>query len=115
MIKRTLALAIFATTPAYAGQPIYVSMAECAGIMRALTDQMETPGPRRERLVQAALNWDAAAHAEAGQDVSALIDQKATQWRDKGATVVFTEDFKDWAKYCRSLAKHKGLKIDPGK
>lgn len=114
MIKRIFVLAALAAAPAQAVQPIYVSMAECAGLMQALTDQIETRSPRRDRLVGAAENWARAAHAEAGHDVSALIAQKASHWRDRGLAVVFTEEFKDWAGYCRSLARHKGLKFDPG-
>lgn len=97
--------------PAQAGQPIYESMAECAGIFQAASEIMQTE-EKRDRVYRAHLKWAEASTAEAGHDMTPLITQKAEVWRSKGVTAVFTEDFLDWTKYCASLAKHKKLVID---
>jgi hypothetical protein len=113
-MKRLIVILSLFAAPVHAGQPIYVSMAECAGIFDALISQI-SPSPRRTRVEGAQENWAQAAHAEAGRDVSALISEKSAHWLAKGPSVVYTEEFDDWAKYCRSLAKHKKLVIVPKK
>lgn len=111
-MKRLVIVFCLFAAPAQAGQPIYVSMAECAGIFDALISQI-SPSPRRERIEIAQENWVKAANAEAGRDVRKLIAEKSALWFAKGASVVYTEEFEDWSNYCRSLAKHKKLQIVP--
>ena len=113
-MKRLIVILSLFAAPVHAGQPIYVSMAECAGIFDALISQI-SPSPRRDRVAAAQENWAKAAHAEAGRDIGKLISEKSAHWLAKGPSVVFTEEFDDWNKYCRSLAKHKKLVIDPNK
>ncbi|SFR55855.1 hypothetical protein [Litoreibacter janthinus] len=113
-MKRLVLALSLVSTPAQAGQPIYESMAECAGIFKAMSEMMETQ-EKRDRLNGAYLNWAKASADEAGHDMTPLISEKAEDWRSKGAKVAFTQDFRDWTKYCRSLAKHKHLVIDPNK
>lgn len=103
---------LLAASPTFAGQPISVSMAECAGITLAVSSYVHTPY-RKERILSISHAWAKAAADEAGQDMSSVVSDKADQWREKGRMVAFTEEFHDWTKYCGSLARHKGLKLVP--
>ncbi|MDA8747362.1 hypothetical protein N9M66_04035 [Litoreibacter sp.] len=103
---------LIAASSAQAGQPISVSMAECAGITLAISHHVHTPH-RKERILSISDAWADAADDEAGRDMSAVVIEKADMWREKGRMVAFTEEFKDWTDYCGSLARHKGLKLVP--
>ena len=43
----------------------------------------------------------------------ARIDQKAQVWNATGRLSVFGQEFRDWASYCKSFARHQGIGIDP--
>ncbi len=111
--KHAIVAALILLAPAaQAGQPISVSMAECAGIALGLADHVHTPH-RKDRILSIGAGWAKAAQEEAGRDMSVIVREKAEIWRDKGRMVAFTQEFRDWTEYCGSLARHKGLKIVP--
>jgi len=93
-----------------ASQPISVSMAECAAIAFVSAELVETPS-RKTYILGVADTWLQAAHSEAGQDMTNIADQKAEHWRKKGLRLPFTQDYRDWSKYCGSLARHRKIKF----
>lgn len=109
-LRNAIIAAAFLYAPAsQASQPISESMAECAGIMVAALDIVQTPH-RREFIQSVAEFWAGAATAEAGRDMDPVVAEKAEIWRAKGQMVGFGQDYRDWTDYCGSLARHKGLK-----
>ena len=109
------------SAPAMAGQPISNSMAECSAIYAASSVWVTTPA-KVARLEMASGRWAEAAlaqaHAEGRGNPAAHVDrvraEKSAEWIEKGVQVVYSDDFRDWMGYCRSLARNRGLVIDPG-
>ena len=77
--------------PVQAGQPIYVSMAECSGMMLGLLRYVETPD-RKAFILDTATLWAEAAEKEAGRDMSAVVAEKAETWFQKGRGIVFSQE-----------------------
>ncbi len=107
-----LIAALMAPLPSYAGQPISLSMANCGGLLLGIADFLEDPDSR-EFAIQSSAVWAAAATTEAGRDMTPELNETAQEWRDRGWSVAFSEDFRDWTSYCRALAKHRQIKFPP--
>lgn len=98
-------------------QPLSQSMAQCSGLFHGVGKMMSDPA-RAEKLDKAGMVWRAAAITQAeaeGRDDPAgwvAIHQRASfdDWRGRGKMAAFSQDFRDWAGYCRSLGKAKGIK-----
>ncbi|WP_375228288.1 hypothetical protein [Roseobacter sp. S98] len=107
--------------PVQGGQPISESMVQC-GALYAVAAEWVSEGEAQQRLIRMAGVWEDAAYtrahgegrAVAGAWVAETWRGKCNYWADKGALYVFTQDFRDWTSYCRALARHEGLDIDPG-
>lgn len=113
-----IALAVCAV-PAGA-QPFSQSMAQCAGISQLLSDWVQDPTAAEVANYRAAVWFNAAivqAEGEGIGDAAAHVHQikQATyaEWEGRGKAMVFSEDFKDWASYCRSFGDHLGLQLRP--
>ena len=114
-------LAAVLSTPAAASQPISESLVECAALYdmsnRAFPERRETPDGERLENARAEL-LDAAlgrAQEEGRSDaqgyVAELLPLKEAGWDAKGVQYVFTQDFRDWMGYCRSVSEHLGVDL----
>jgi hypothetical protein len=108
---------------ATAAQPISESFVECAQLFdlsnRAHPSRRDTENGAMLRY--AAEQMMSGAHAEAEtegrKNIPAYLEQmaqdKACKWDEKGGLYVMTQDFRDWAAYCRSLAQSRGISLKP--
>lgn len=112
-----LALFILAPLPVTA-QPFSESMMDCAAIYQS-SAQFVTSEQATQKLLKATRVWAEGAFDQScaeGNDVEMSsvwdrIDEKTALWEAKGPMVVFTEDYRDWMKYCRSFARSRGIKL----
>lgn len=107
MLRLAAVFILFPTT-VFAGQPLHVSMAQCAGINKAVSAYVNTPEKSAKMEAYVAL-WEEAAAAQAGKDMSKVVAETTREWEGYGPQVVFQQDFKDWSAYCRELARKIGL------
>lgn len=114
-------LAVALAGPA-AAQPFSQSLAQCAALYDVAGTHVRTP-ERAARLDAAAETMFAAALEQAAAEGRAdprdyATGHRASQaatWVERGARFVFSRDFVDWAAYCRSFAKSRGIALDlPG-
>ncbi len=108
---------------AHAGQPISESMVDCAAIFSASNRWFpeKAGGEKGLALAHAANRFlEAAMHeatAERRDDpagfVADLLPQKEAAWDEKGMTFPFTQEFRDWADYCRALARDRKIDLTP--
>ncbi|WP_159805103.1 hypothetical protein [Litoreibacter roseus] len=119
-MKRFLAVGLIILAPAAASaQPFSESMADCAALHQNAA-QWATSPDAVDRLIYAAKSWADAAFTQATQEgrgltkdsLWELIDSKTQEWEDRGGTVFFTQDFRDWTAYCRSFAKDRGIQTE---
>lgn len=106
---------------AHAGQPISESLVDCATLVtlsnRAFPDRLNTSKGRAldragRRLLDAARDQARAeGRADVRAHVAALAIAKAETWDAKGTAYVFTQDFRDWMSYCRSLSNHMDIAL----
>ncbi|QPZ92176.1 hypothetical protein [Thioclava electrotropha] len=102
-------------------QPLSQSMAQCSGLFHGVGTMMSDPA-RAEKLDRAGMIWRGAAikQAEAEGRADAAIwvaghqRESFDDWRGRGKMAAFSQDFRDWASYCRKLGKAKGIKTDLG-
>ncbi len=102
-----------------AAQPFSDSMADCAAIYQNAAQWVETD-EAADRLMLAATRWAEAAITQARAEgvvqaensVWTHIDNKTDQWEEKGQTVFFSQEFRDWTQYCRAFAKDRGIAIE---
>ena len=112
-----LLLLLVQSGPATA-QPFSQSMAQCAGLYEAMATLLSKPGDRA-KLDAAAAAFSSAALTEAeseGQDdpaawVAQHRDGKRADWEARGTLAALSQDFRDWAGYCRSFAAERGIEI----
>lgn len=118
---RKLALILTVCAPGAAmSQPFSQSMTDCAALYQAIS-QMIRSEQDAYRLMYSVNKWADAAVVQAkaeGKSTDfettwAEIEQKTTKWEERGKTFYFTQEFRDWAAYCRKFAKHAGVEIDP--
>ncbi|TNF15697.1 MAG: hypothetical protein EP320_03685 [Rhodobacteraceae bacterium] len=120
-MRRSILAVVLVTLPFTAqAQLLSQSMAQCSGLFHAMSTFMSDPA-RAEKLDKAAIAWRAAAvsqaqgegHIDPAGYVARYQRESYEDWRGRGKLSAFSEDFRDWAKYCNSLAKSKGLTIMP--
>lgn len=114
-------IAIVATTmPGWAfAQPFSESMMDCAALYQNAAQWVQTD-EKADKLIYAANQWADAALVQTnaeGKPISkdalwSNIDAKTDAWEARGAVFVFSQDFRDWAAYCRAFAKDRGITID---
>ncbi|RKF16961.1 hypothetical protein D6850_05390 [Roseovarius spongiae] len=108
---------------ASASQPISESFVQCAQLydLSNRYDPSRRSTEKGAMLEQAAAKFMTGAQSEARKegrsDVSEYLahmaETKAADWDAKGRSYVFTQDFRDWMSYCRSLARSRGIKLRP--
>lgn len=118
-MRSSLLLALAFVFPGQAGaQPYSESMADCAAFYQNAA-QWVRQDDNVDRLIHAARQFHAAAlrqSAHEGQPTDAeemwrRIDTKTTAWEARGALFPLSEEFRDWASYCRKFARHTGTEI----
>ena len=127
MFIRTL-FAILTISPVtlsvHAKQPISESLIDCAALFTISTRAFpERESAKSRALRNAALKLADAANERAASEgrvkpdeyVRNLLREKQTKWDGRGVDFIFSEEFRDWASYCRSLSKHLGLSLKPPK
>jgi len=116
---RPFILGLFVLSPIQGmAQPFSESMMDCAAVYQS-SAQFVTSEQATQKLLKATRQWAETALDQScaeGNDVEMSsvwdrIDEKAALWEAKGPTVVFTEEYRDWMKYCRSFARSRGIKI----
>ncbi|KEO55954.1 hypothetical protein [Thioclava pacifica] len=120
MRRLILAVVVTALPIAAQAQPLSQSMAQCSGLFHAVSTFMSDP-VRAQTLDEAGIAWRAAAVLQAQEEgqadpaghVARYQRESYDDWRGRGKLAAFSEDFRDWTKYCSSLAKSKGLRITP--
>ena len=122
--QQTLALAFLSLLmpPIYAKQAISESLLDCAALFTMSTRAFpERQTAKTAALKNAANLLTAKAHERAAtegrsnikQYVAKLLRKKQNKWDARGVGFIFSDEFGEWASYCRSLSKHLGLNIKP--
>ncbi|MDV7142449.1 hypothetical protein R3X27_07110 [Tropicimonas sp. TH_r6] len=106
---------------AEAGQPFSESLVDCAALFtisnRAYPERRHAgKGLALEQLGETFLAAaEARARAEGRTDPTGYIcdleAEKTAAWDSRGAFFVFSEEFRDWTSYCRSLSDHLGISL----
>ncbi|NNE51227.1 MAG: hypothetical protein HKN30_02370 [Sulfitobacter sp.] len=99
-------------------QPYSESMADCASFYQNAAQWVRTD-EKAEEIMHAVRAWYEAALDQAqaeGRSISAdamwdKIDARTGDWEAKGVYFSFTEEFRDWASYCRKFARHNGIQL----
>ena len=119
MKRLILAMCLAVPTSVSAGQPVSESLVQCAQLFD--TSNRMHPGHRTsgngQKLAALSTRFMDAAAREAKREGRASVRpylrshaaKKAAYWDAKGEAYVFTDDFQDWAKYCRRLGKDRGV------
>lgn len=111
-MKKLLCTAALLIPISAAAQPYSESMADCASLYQNMA-QWSAPQDV-DTLMYAAVQWHGAAVAQSAKEGHAMsdsamwdkVDAKTAVWEKKGGGFFMTEEFRDWAGYCRSFAKH---------
>jgi len=101
-------------------QPYSESMMECAALSQNLAQRIDDDG-EAFFMMTATNQWAKAALVQAekeGRDLDdtalwVLIDAKTAVWKEKGWVFFLSQEFRDWASYCRKFAKHVGVDMNP--
>jgi hypothetical protein len=110
---------LLAGTPA-AAQPYSQSLAQCGALYALMSDWVDHP-ENSTRLAHASVVFAQAATLRAGTEgvadpavaSQAQAAEKRAEWVQNGKLWIFTEEFRDWTRYCRAFARDRGLDIDP--
>ncbi len=116
-MHRNTLIAVLAPSLAVA-QPFSESMADCAALNQNAAQWVSTD-EKADKLIYAANQWAEASLKQAkveGRELTrdslwTLIDQKTVAWEDRGAAFFLSQDFRDWAAYCRAFAKDRGVQV----
>ena len=115
---KRLSLMVLLSMPAHgSAQPFSDSMADCAAFYQNTAQYVSDD--KVERVMQAARQWaDAAIEQRQAEGKSATwdsiwveIDAQADVWHAQGAKFIMTQEFRDWAAYCRAFAKDRGIDL----
>lgn len=122
-LPSVIALSQGLAATAIAGQPVSESFVECAQLfdLSNRADRSRRDTEKGAALQYAAKQMMSRAHAEASaegrQNIDVYLEEtardKACKWDEQGPLYVMTQDFRDWAAYCRSLARSRGLRLKP--
>ncbi|PUB19199.1 hypothetical protein [Yoonia sediminilitoris] len=117
-LRCTWALLVLCAGPA-AAQPYSQSMAECAAFFSSWRSSIQRE-ENLENLEIAENRWLSAAYAQAQAEgvekpqayTADIFVAKRDEWIEKGGMAALTQDFKDWAAYCRSFGRDRGIDYD---
>ncbi|MEM9709393.1 MAG: hypothetical protein AAF871_11440 [Pseudomonadota bacterium] len=122
-----LRAAVFAglALPAQASQPISESLTECAAIYQMSAEILMERRPdvlpdllasRDAFRAEATALASKEGHRDAKSHVAGIYRTKVEKWNPAHPVrVMMSEDYKDWAKYCRALGKNRGLAVPGGR
>lgn len=118
MIRSSLTALFIALPGLAAAQPYSESMADCAAFYQNAAQWMRSD-EKAETLLEATRVWHAAALDQAqreGRPLSAdalwdRIDGKTADLEARGSMFLMSEDFRDWASYCRKFGKSQGIPV----
>ena len=114
---RSCITAVFIALPGLAGaQPYSESMADCAAFYQNAAQWIRSD-EKAETLLEATRAWHAAALNQAQREGRPLnedalwdrIDGKTTDLEARGSMFLMSEEFRDWAGYCRKFGKSQGI------
>lgn len=123
MSMRTVVLVLTLTIflpNANAKQPISESLVDCAAIFsistRAFperkTEKTIALKEAEKRLTRAARDRAVSeGRSQPDKYIKSLTLEKQQKWDDKGTQFLFSEEFRDWAAYCRSLSKRLNIRL----
>ena len=115
-------LAILLFSRVEAKQPISESLVDCAALFTISTRAFpERQTAKARALNNAATTLTRAAQTRAATEeqsdpqgyVDKLLREKRAKWDARGVNFIFSEEFREWASYCRSLSKHLGISLKP--
>ncbi|MEW9919664.1 hypothetical protein AB2B41_08620 [Marimonas sp. MJW-29] len=117
-MKARFIIFAFALPTAATAQSYSESMADCASFYQNAAQWVRTD-EKAEQIMANTRKWHAAAVTQAraeGRPVTAdamwdKINAKTDAWEAKGLGFAFTQEFRDWASYCRKFAKHTGVDL----
>lgn len=104
----------------FAKQPLSESLVDCATIFSITTRAYPERQTKKsialssaERvLLQAAENRARAENRPLAQSyIAKLVIEKQTHWDARGVDFIFTDEFRDWASYCRALSNELGIDL----
>lgn len=104
-----VSLALILAVPAQARQGVSESMAECGALMDVTVLHTRSPD-RKKRIERAAQVWAEAAGKQAdiegwiAGDLTTAYSEKRNEWASLGPAFMHTQEYRDWASYCRALA-----------
>lgn len=115
------AIAAAAPAPVAAQQPYSESLVDCAAIFtttnRRFPERAEGEKGRRlqavgDKLIVAALDQaKKEGVSDPGAHVNELYAAKSAKWDDRSLMFIFSEEFRDWASYCRKFTAHLGIDL----
>jgi len=119
-MKTLIAATVMCIPLAATAQPYSASMTDCASLYQNMA-QIVRSEQDAYRMMYSVNMWAEAAVVQAKAEGRTTtfeatweeIDQKTEAWQAKGKLFFFSEEFRDWAAYCRKFAKHTGVAIDP--
>lgn len=120
MIGRAAISACLVAAPLQAGQPISQSLTDCAALhmLNAARFERLGSGARAGQLD----DWANAmllrsldlAESEGVDDplgaMQARFDATTQDWSGRGLRALFSEEYRDWMRYCMKLSDHLGIK-----
>ncbi|MEX0309064.1 MAG: hypothetical protein AB3N17_02345 [Tateyamaria sp.] len=119
MKRLILALCLAVPTSVSAGQPVSESLVQCAQLFdtsNRLHPSYRTSGNGQKLAALAERFMDAAAREAKREGQSSVrpylrshASQKAAYWDAKGEGYLFTDNFQEWARYCRTLGQNRGV------
>lgn len=117
-----VSLALMLPVPALAGQPISESLVQCAQLFdisnrlfpeNRNSEKGQALAALSDRFVAAAKD---EAYREGRRDAPRYVRvqsmAKAALWDAKGPRFVMTDEFREWAQYCRALGESRGISFD---
>lgn len=118
-MRRLLFATVFVMPTAAGTQPFSESMADCASLYQNAAQWVKTD-ESADKMMYAAIQWADAAVVQSKAEGNAVssdaiwqrIDGKTEKWEAKGGRVFFSQEFRDWAQYCRKFAKDRGVRIN---
>ena len=113
-------LLIVSSAEVSAKQPISESLVDCATIFSMTTrafperntaKSAALKSAEKTLLAEAENKARAEGNANAPMYVAALANKKQQKWDARGVNFIFSDEFRDWTSYCRSLSKHLGIEL----
>lgn len=118
---KTLIVATVMCIPlAAAAHPYSASMTDCASLYQNMARIVRSEQDAY-RMMYSVNMWAEAVVVRAKAEGRTTtfettwkeIDEKTDAWQAKGKLFFFSEEFRDWATFCRKFAKHMDIAIDP--